>query len=296
MALTDLQHARIALLQTDLAAGLRAILSGLGCDLPSDVEPWTVCLAFSNYQLRRVPVAPRRVHRSDTLSAQPDLAPEERVAIDTIEARFVTGEDIYPHQSTGLLKPLSLDGMHADWGLHHLHLGMVGGRPAPAPFVNRSKKVLIVRITAEDAYFIAAVPHGAGAPAPWWENDLVEIVHRNWRETIAEYEVEDYRPKLSPEDHRRLRPGKSGAGCNFTTAVTTSDGTSYRFSSGIVAAGYSGEAVGMANDLMNGLTRFVQANEGDFRLVVTGDHRRLELAVLRQLASTSALPTRECDG
>jgi hypothetical protein len=274
---TEAEHERIGEFQNDLAHGRRTILASLGCKgLAETLGASDVCLAYANYRLRRIAARPRRVHRSDTLRLRTDLAPEERDAIDAIEERFAGGADLYPHQSTSIASPLSKDGLLADWHIQHLHLGLMSGKPAVPPFVMRSANVLLVRVTDSAAYFIDCLPHGASVDPPWWDIDLAETLHRNWPESIHHLRIEGYEPKLTWEQHRRLRPVK---GCSFTTAVSTSDGTSYLLSDGMLAAGYSTAARGFADSLQTNVTEIALGSADDERLVVAGDHRELYLSV-----------------
>lgn len=241
---SDAQRPRVHAFQADLAAGLRAILTGLGCKLRHDLTPSEVVLAYTNYKFRRIGVRPRRVHWSDTLRGRTNLAIEERTAIDELVAKAIGGADLYPHQSTSLLDPLSNDGLLADWDIQHLHLGLANGKPAVAPFVNRSKNVVLVRITDADMYLIDCLPHGKGVDAPWWNIDLPETLHRNWPASIAHLRIDGYEPKLTWEAHRKLRPIKGAA---ITVAVSVSDGTSYLLSHGMVLSGHSMAACRMAD-------------------------------------------------
>jgi hypothetical protein len=248
----------------------------LGCRLDPGLDASTVCLAFGNYRLRRITIVPRRVHRSDTLLQRSDLSVEEREAIDAIERKAGAGLDLYPHQSTTLLDPLAKDGLLADWRIQHLHLGLPSGKPTVPPFVNRSKKVLLVRITETDAYFIDCVPHGKGADPPWWNTDLPETLHRNWPASIAPFKVDGYEPKLTWEDHRKLRPPK---GFTFTTAVTTADGTSYLLSDGLLSNGYSVEARRFADRVQTKVVEIALRRTDNEKLVLKGDHREVHVYV-----------------
>jgi hypothetical protein len=268
--LTQAERRRVALFQSDHAEGLRAILLAAGCEDPGR-EPETVCLAFANYRLRRIPVPPRQVHRSDTLVQRVDLSQEERDAIDQIEAKMRAGADLYPHQSTSLRNPLAKDGLLADWQIQHLHLGLTTGRLAVPPFVNRSQRVLLVRITDTDAYLIDCALHGNGVEPPWWNIDLPETIHHNWPLTIAHLKIDGYEPKLTWEQHRQLRP--QGRGCTFTTAVTVADGTSYLLSHGMLTSGHSTEAGRYADAIQTRVVQAALVHRDDEKMVLRGDHR-----------------------
>ena len=275
---TEAERHRIERFQADLASGIRTILATLGCrGVGPALSPSDVCLAWANYKFRRIAVRPRQVLRSDTLK-RASLPSDESAAIDAIEERASRGVDLYPHQSTTLLRPLTNDGLLADWHIQHLHLGLATGRQAAAPFVNRSGNILLVRVTDDAIYFLDCLPHGEDVEPPWWNIDLPETVHRNWPDSIAHLMLDDYEPKLSWEDHRKLRPTR-GHGATFTTAVTTSDGTSYLLGGGMVTSGYSTTACDSANAVQNQVTQIALSRRDDEMLVVTGDHRELHLRV-----------------
>lgn len=274
---SDAQKPRVEAFQADFAAGLRAVLTALGCKLREGLTPSEVVLAYTNYKYRRIVAHPRTVHWSDTLRARGDLTTEERGALEKIEATAIAGADLYPHQSTSLLDPLSNDGLLADWGIHHLHPGLATGKPTLAPFVNRSKSVLLARITDADMYLIDYLPHGKGVDAPWWNIDLPETLHRNWPDSIADLKIEDYEPKLSWEAHRKLRPPK---GATITVAVTVSDGTSYLLSHGMVLSGHSMAACSLADQYQNRVVRIALDRADHEKLIVTGDHRQLDVRVV----------------
>lgn len=268
---------RVATIQADLADGLRAILTDFGCELRASASPAEVVDAYANYKFRRIPIGPRRVHWSDTLSEQTNLSSDELAAIKAIEAKALVGKDLYPHQSCGVAKPLTPDGLLADWQIQHLHLGLPNGRPARrAPFVNRSGIVLLARITDHDAYFIAALPHGGGEE-PWWNMDLPETLHRNWPQSIERFKVDGYEPKLTWEEHRKMRPPK---GCSFMTAVTTKDGTSYLLSD-ILANGHRMQAGRFADQILTIFTDLALALRGN-KLGVVGAHGGLRFTVQRR--------------
>jgi hypothetical protein len=272
---------RIAAFQEDFARGLREILASLDCiGLPATHTPEDVCLGYTNYKFRRIEARLREVYRSDTLKQRPDLSAEECAAIDALEAKARAGTDLYPHQSTTLRKPLANDGLLSDWRVQHLHLGLATGRPTVAPFVNRSGKVLLVRVTDDALYMIDCLPHGPDVEPPWWNIDLPETIHRNWPESIEHLKLDGYEPKLSWEDHRRLRPAR---GPTITMAVSTSDGTSYLLSeTGMVMTGYSMEACSRADRFQTYVRNIALDRGDDEKLVVLGDHREVHVYVERR--------------
>lgn len=274
----EAEKKRIDAFRADLAGGLKAILVATGCKpLPVTADPSEVCLAFGNYCARRIEPRARLVHRSDVLDAHADLMPEELEAIAAIERKLRTGVDIYPHQSTTLLRPLAKDGLLADWDIQHLHLGLRDGAPATPPFVNRSRNVVLARIVDTDAYLIDCLPHGEADDEPWWKKHLVETLHRNWPDSIAHFRLEGYEPKFTDEDHRKLRP--MGGGANLTAAVSVSDSTSYLLTNGMVTAGYGLDVCRFADALQTRVVQLAVSRRDDERLVVAGTYRNVELSV-----------------
>jgi hypothetical protein len=239
-------------------------------------------MAFANYRLRRIPVGPRRVHRSDTLTQRNDLSPNERAAIDAIEEKICAGVDLYSHQSTSLLDPLAKDGLLADWDIQHLHLGLADGRPTVAPFVNRSQKVLLARFTRADAYLIDCPPHGPDVEPPWWDTDLLETLHRNWPESIAHLRLSVDSapdptfapPRLTWAQHRQMRPLR---GFTITTALAVTDGTVYLLGSGLLGNGYSLQAGRCADLIMTRMVEKALAHTDDEKVVIRGDHREVHV-------------------
>jgi hypothetical protein len=232
-------------------------------------------VAFANYRLRRISVAPRRVHRSDTLTERDDLSREERTAIDAIEEMMRAGVDLYPHQSTSLLDPLARDGLLADWDIHHLHLGLADGRPTLAPFVNRSQRVLLVRFTATDAYLVDCPPHGPTVEPPWWDTELPEALHRNWPDSIAHLRLNaNGGSRFTWAQHRQMRPSR---GFTFTTAVAVTGGTAYLLGSGLLGNGYSLQAGNCANRIMARIVEKALAHADEEKVVIRGDHREVHV-------------------
>ncbi len=183
--------------------------------------------------------------------------------------------DLYPHQSTSLLDPLAKDGLLADWDIQHLHLGLPGGRPTIAPFVNRSQKVLLVRFTPADAYLIDCPAHGPDVQAPWWDTDLPETLHRNWPESIAHLRLNvSGGSRLTWDQHRRMRPVR---GFTITTAVTVTDDAVYLLGTGLLASGYSFQAGQCADRIMTRMVEKALAHTDDEKVVIRGDLREVHV-------------------
>ena len=91
-------------------------------------------------------------------------------------------------------------------------------------FVKRTKEILFCRIEDTQAYFIKIAPHGRSVPPPWAKQELVEIIHENWPDTISSARVSNVSSlavKLNDEDRRALRRA------NGVTFLDMADGTIY---------------------------------------------------------------------
>ena len=270
------QLARIARFTGQLGVELRAVLDRLGCSVPAGADESSLCLAYASYVTRRIAPAPRHVQWSDVLQARRAVENPENVYLEALAAKAAGGDDLFPHQSKGLLRPLHRDGLWGDWGIHHLHLGGPAGKPVKdSRFVPRSEQVLFVRVTDDDIYFLDVRTHRRTADPPWWEVGLVETVHRNWPSSIQHHRREGFRPHESEDLHRRVRPSK---GCVLNTFVTVSDGTAYMLTAGMVTTGASTTARLEADRLLRTVRDLALQSSPVARLTLSADHRgRVEL-------------------
>lgn len=143
---------------------------------------------YANWRDRVVPPVPRKAHISDELRASPKWV-EHRDALKSIIAKIEVGSGLTEHLSEGAdfaLEPArkrkqipgkrrDRDLLLADWGIHHLHLGLQ--RRPGKNFVERSGDLLFVFFRDHDAYLVDIKPHNR-----WGETDLLETTVRNWPE------------------------------------------------------------------------------------------------------------------
>lgn len=100
-----------------------------------------------------------------------------------------------------------VDRLLADWGVHHLHLGLEPHRKRPE-FVKRTPHVLFVVIKPHDAYLVNLAEHESDG-ANWSALTILEVIVRNWPDAGILY-ASDYATGLahgnwSDEDRRELR-------------------------------------------------------------------------------------------
>ena len=115
------------------------------------------------------------------------------------------------------------DSLLDHWGIYHFHLG--SELEEDGTFVRRTRDILLCRVDDSYAYFIKVLPHGRNVSAPWYRKELIEVIHKNWPESIRHalaIGVTALSPKLNDQEVAELR--KSG---NITLLLEMSDGTVY---------------------------------------------------------------------
>lgn len=204
----------------DFVADLHGIfcadLARRGYDVSKLTGFETAALSFFNVERRTVRPKPRRVQKSQIFSCPPSVQP----GLALLEEKILRGDDINAHQSRSLQKTTYEDGLFNDWGIHHFHLGTTTDASG---FVARTGPILFARVEEDVVNMIDVRMHGAGHK-PWFEQELVRIIHRNWPKTIARFRprgVLGVRPVPTDEDIEKLR--RAGA----CVSLQMPDGTVY---------------------------------------------------------------------
>lgn len=228
----------------DFLSDLRDMLTHEMALVGYAVDPgWDIhrlSLVYMNLLRRRVEEAPRRVHKSTQLLANPRLA-AHGAAVSGIQAALEAGIDVNLFLSKKLLDAQYNDGLLNDWGIHHFHLGAPAS--GGALFAGRTGDLLFAMLTGDCAYFIDIFDHAA-----FEEVQLVEVLHSNWPALIAPYKFKGtIRMKWSAtgEDLKQLR--KAG----ITTFTTLSDGSVYGpMGGGIALSAVNARAAAEATELV----------------------------------------------
>lgn len=189
---------------------------------------------FDAWRLRRrIPAMSRRV-RVATEFTCPQV---HQAAWETLQHEVRTGTDINPRLSTGHASLSNPDGLLAELGVHHFHLG-TGQSPENPAYVARTRVLLFAFVTDADFCAINVYDHRS-----FEDLSVLEIIHRNWPELIRQYRVLGVTGGHWTADQRRdLRRGNG----NILTAVA--DGTVYMpITGGVMASGVNAEAVRLAD-------------------------------------------------
>ncbi|MBA0213242.1 hypothetical protein [Pectobacterium brasiliense] len=196
-----------------------------------------------------IPKKERRVVESIDFSC-----PEEvKNGYAQLKFKISKGFDLNPHLSKQIFNPKLNDGMHLDFGLYHLHLGVELEKDKKGNIFSKRSGPILVAYVADDAiYCVGIFEHSSQL---WSSSKLIEVIDREWPYLIESKKltcVKDISPIIEDKDRAELR--KIG----LNTAVTLSNGVSYSWlGNGIAASGGSAMAgmyVANANRLISILT------------------------------------------
>lgn len=164
------------------------------------------------------------VKSRNVLKAKGFLAKGEDEGLKILEEKITEGRNINPHltfRTTDLAKE---DNLVDHWDIKHLHLGKrIEGTTSR---IERTKNVLMCRIDDQNVYFIAVASHGRAENEPWYEQHLMETIHKNWPESIQTSRTEGDPFSINPkwdrkEDIKALRQA------GLATMIEMKDGTGY---------------------------------------------------------------------
>ena len=151
----------------------------------------------------------------------------------TFQQKVRAGGDLNPHLSTRHASLLNNDGLLAEWGVHHFHLG-VAPNPRNPTFVKRTGSLVYAMVTDDTFYAINVYTH-----RDFEADSIIESIHRNWPERVSRYRMKAVTGGQWPKELRRTLRGK-----NANVLVTVADGTVYMpISGGVMASGVNAQAV-----------------------------------------------------
>ena len=178
---------------------------------------------------RRIAAVPRAIVFADVFSCPP----QNQAGWDALQEKIRSGQDLNPHLSVRHASLLNPDGLLAEWGIHHFHLG-VRPHPKKLGFVERSGPTVFGLVSDHTFYALGVFPHGSFA-----DNDILEAVHRNWPELIARYKVNGVTGEAWT---REQRTNFRRSNANVMSVVA--DGTVYMpTTGGVMASGMNAEAM-----------------------------------------------------
>ena len=202
----------------DLADAVRQQMALSGYDVASvendDPKALIAWHKLSRYKIAR---KPRLVFKADGFDP---LGHE--VGLSKLEEAIRNGDDLSIYMTSRLSEVTARDGLFDHWGICHFHLGTeIDSRTGR---IKRTRDILLCRIDDNHAYFIKVAPHGSDAPAPWYQQELLEILHNNWPWSIEFARVKgatDVKHEFNDDEIRRLRD------VNVTVLLKVADGVVY---------------------------------------------------------------------
>lgn len=134
---------------------------------------------------------------------------------EKLKKKVEDGEDLTPNLSKLIKKIKNKDSMLNDWGVHHFHLG----EDMEDSFIKRTGPLLFALLVDDNFYAIGIFDHDS-----WANQDIVEIIHRNWPMVIDSYRLRGAIDMSYHVDEQERLTFRS-AGVNTFTSVN--DGTIY---------------------------------------------------------------------
>ncbi len=219
--------------------------------IPSDKDGEDLWYEFFNLQKKSVRPQKRAVHYSKEFACPSEVA----LGLTLLVKKFENGDDVFPHLSKDAASPSKFDGLLYDWGIYHFHLGEVidphTGR------IERTGPVLFAKIDDTNVYCINIYRHGKNVEQPWFEQEMLKIIHNNWPQTIEKWklpdEIELYPESIShPSNTQYASLRKNGV----STFIFVDKGIAY-FSpgGGYMSTGHSQEIVRFCHRVHNTLKR-----------------------------------------
>jgi hypothetical protein len=199
----------------EYAAQFKQMLLRRGVSVTESETDDEIMLAYFNRQARNVTAKPRVVHQPPGFSIPPKFQGCEG-AIAAIKNEIETGVDITPRMSRKVRRWDYVDGMLADFGIHHLHLGTTLD---PDGFYAQDAPLLYVQFDEANAYFLIVAGHGE-----WANVELIEIIHANWPASIESCRIKWAR---SASDNVSTRDRVAARKRGIDVRIKMKDGTIY---------------------------------------------------------------------
>ena len=193
----------------------------------SNVSDEELPFVYFNAEKRRPDQRPRNLILSDVFSCPSNL----QAGWERLKDMVKDGNDLTPNLSKLVNRINNKDSMLNDWGVHHFHLG----ENLYGQFMERTGPLLFALVTIESFYAINIFNHAA-----WADDDIVEIIHKNWPDVISQYQIKGVISTTEITESERLTLRAK----NANAFVTVSDGTVYApIGGGVVGAGYNLQAI-----------------------------------------------------
>lgn len=266
-----------AVVEADFLRDLRDLCVGTltesGYVVPDGTNTHEACVLYQNVRRRLIQPGHRRVVRSRELVAR-DLPAAEREGVERLAGVAAEGGDLSPFLSRKLVKSRFNDWLLNDWGIHHLHLGTLDG--GKNGFSVGTESLLFVVVRKDALYLLDVLDHKSFSDAR-----LVEIVHTNWPDLIAQFRVpwaKGVETAVTDEERARLRA------VGIQPPLQLADGTVYGpMGGGYATSGLSIQVLRQADNMIEETRRLQVAVESaaDWYANVVLEQKGMTLPKLR---------------
>jgi hypothetical protein len=236
--------------ESDWIAHLRTILMqvhGWNVNEVNRLDAGDVPMYYFDSFHRRIAPRPRVIKMADNFHCEPS----EEAGWNALRDKVKRGDDLNSHLSKGHASLHNNDGLLAEWGVHHFHLG-IGPDPKNPSFTKRSGPLAYALV--DDQAFCAVNIYAHG---DWEEVSIIESIHRNWPDMISQYRVKGVTGGAWSKTQRRAIRKANG---NIFQSI--SDGTVYgAIGGGIAASGLKARSV-KAADMRRAEIKYLEVNFG----------------------------------
>jgi hypothetical protein len=165
--------------------------------LIKEYREYTVYM-YSNLKSKFIEPIKRNIRYSNEFNCPP----EYESGLEIIKSKIIDGISLFPHFSRRIIDANSQDGMLFDFGIVHLHLGVLPDRKHEN-LIEGTKEILYCIFDEQFAYFLIIGEHGR-----WNDTELIKIVERNFPHILEPYKMKgiiDISPKVNDFERGKLR-------------------------------------------------------------------------------------------
>lgn len=192
----------------------------------SSIPDSDIPLVYFNSEKKRPEKQIRKLILADSFSCPQEV----RVGWEKLRERVESGKDLTLNLSKKIHKHNYKDPMLNDWGIHHFHLN----ENMNGEFSHGTRLLVFALLVDDSFYAIGIFDHDS-----WVDQEIVEIMHRNWPTVLGKYKIRDIilTNQFTKTERLTLRAK------NANSFVTVGDGTVYApIGGGSTGSGFGTEA------------------------------------------------------
>lgn len=192
----------------------------------SSIPDSEIPLLYFNAEKKRPEKKIRKLVLADSFFCPQEVS----VGWEKLRERIEAGKDLTLNLSKKIHKYDYKDSMLNDWGVHHFHLN----EKMNGDFSHGTRLLVFALLVDDSFYAIGIFDHDS-----WADQDIVEIMHRNWPAVLEPYKIRNIVSTNQFTENERITLRAS----NANSLVTVSDGTVYApIGGGVTGSGFGTEA------------------------------------------------------